>query len=118
MSANATAFNVIDSNGASRLVCLMQDESIQTTIHGVFSGTTHDLTGCTASADGISIAGTTQVFFVPISVNITIAPSRVSIARVSIVASVFGDIGGAISDEDAAALIGFVKACALPLIAA
>lgn len=110
--ANAITFAVVGSDNVSKLAYLMQDEATPTTIHGVFGGSPHDLTGCAASADGTAVSGSTKLFFMDAAIEITIAPSRVSI-----VAPVVGDVGGAVSAADYTSLLAFVLACKLPLIA-
>lgn len=110
--ANAITFAVVDWTGASKPIYLMQDETMPTTIHGVFGGMPHDLTGCSASPNGTAVSSKTKIFFVDTSVKVTIAPSRISIVTIS------GDIGGNVDAGDCASLVSFVLACKLPPIAA
>jgi hypothetical protein len=107
--ANAITFT-ITSSGENHAVYLAQDDTVPTTIHGVFNGAAHDLINCTASVDGKSISGDVKVLFFDDSVLIALSDTEVTIEVYG-----YGDIGGAVSASDSQALVAFALACKLPV---
>ena len=109
--SNAVSFTVTSTDG-SGTVSLVQDAVTPDTLHGTFNGAAHDLTGCTASADGAEVHGGVRVLLFTDEVKVQVSPK---IATISI--ENYGDITGAIEQSDFNAIVAFVLACRLPLIA-
>jgi hypothetical protein len=109
MPDNAVSFTVTTDDGTDNTVSLVQDATTPTTIHGTFGGSTHDLTGCTASADGSRVSGAVQVLFFTDKVTIDVGS-----AGATIDIDDYGSLGGVISADAHNAIVAFVLACRLP----
>ena len=110
---NSVKFTIASSAGVEDIV-LVQDAANPTTIHATIndSSTVHDITGASASADGSQVKGSTRWwFFVTESVNLAISGTT---ATLSI--SNYSNISGVMSAPASAAVVAFIRACALPQI--
>lgn len=109
MAQNVVSFTVTTDDGAANTVSLVQDRATPTTIHGTFGGSSHDLTDCTASADGTQVSGAVHVLFFTDRVSVRVAQSQ---AVVNI--EDYGTLSGAITADARNAVVSFVLACKLP----
>ncbi|MFZ2105197.1 MAG: hypothetical protein WAV18_07405 [Roseiarcus sp.] len=111
MTINAVTVT-INSDTTVYKLSLVQDGDVFTTIHATLNGTAHDITDATASGEGTQVKGLTKWWFVEeLSVNM-----MVSGTSATLIIAQYQNFTGTIGAADSAALIAFVKACALPPI--
>jgi hypothetical protein len=117
---NTVSFSIVSSVGGVEGVTLVQDAVVRDTIHATLNGSSsvHDITNTCASPDGTQVTGKTRwFFFMEETVNLAISPPTTSPQTTATLdIENYQDITGSLSAVDGAAVIAFIKSCALPPI--
>ena len=112
--ANTAQINIKSDQGFHR-VFLRQDASVKRTIHSLIDNIPHAVVNCAASSDGMTLSGDTSVFIFTDRVTVTVDPASLAI-RLS-VSGANVDYAGVLTQDQANALVTFVKTCGLPDLA-
>lgn len=119
---NSVKFTINSVNGIQE-VLLTQDSGSPTTladpsaIHAVLEIGGHEskynITGAMASTDGTQLEGQGHYWFVTETLNLMVTGAGTSSATITLAITNYRTFVGSASAADSAALVAFIKACAL-----
>lgn len=109
----------IKSDQGFHKVFLQQDANVPRTIHALIDDVAHPITDCSATSDGTSLQGNTviRVFIASFKDVAALTVDPVANAITMTVSGSKINFSGIIGAAQAAALVAFVKKCALPSLA-
>ena len=109
---------MINDTSGSHSLFLEQDDRTFTTVHAVLDGSAHDLTGLSATPNGLSVKGKIKIFIWNDDFALMVAPGGPNgQSTVTIIISGYKTFSGVLSADQSAALVAFLVAAKLPELA-